>query len=82
MLANGSNLNRYSIDITKSKGDKGSPYLNPFPPLNLSLPWPLRWIKKLTEVIQGSIHLANVTGNLRAVRSSLRKFQWMESKAF
>jgi len=50
MLAALSDLDRYSINITKSKGDKGSPHLNPFLSLNLSLSWPLRWIEKMTEV--------------------------------
>jgi len=36
----------------------------------------------VTEVTHASIQLMNATGNLRAMRNSLRKSQWMESNAF
>jgi len=66
---------------TNNSGESGSPYFSPLLPLNNSPYYPLKLMLNRTEAMHLMTHCVNRGGNLTALRSSLIKSQWIESKA-
>ena len=75
-------LEKYSIVSTKSKEERGSPCLKPWPPSNEPQSWPFIWTENVTEETHFIIHDAKMGRNFRPTRRSCKKPQCIESNAF